>query len=162
MQPRGASNTCLNMYIYIYIYIHMCMYTHIYIMCIHTYIHTHINTHTRICMSVSTGGVERAFSICQAQPSVRFPQIDWSHFLLEFVISPKYSGTQIIADIPIHIDWHLKIQNTDFAYLKFPPPILSPLHSTRRYMYTSINTRIYIYVCVCMCMCINVYTRIYI
>jgi len=41
--------------------------------------------------------VERAYSICKAQQSVRFLQDDLGHFVLEFVISQKYSGTQIIA-----------------------------------------------------------------
>jgi len=31
-----------------------------------------------------------------------------------FVISPKYSGTQIIPEIPNQIDRNLKIQNTPF------------------------------------------------
>jgi len=43
----------------------------------------------------------------------------------------KYSGTRMIADVPTQIDWHLKIQNTDFVCIKFPPPLLSLLHSTR-------------------------------
>jgi len=34
-------------------------------------------------------------------------------------------------EIPTPIDWHLKIQNTHFGRIKFPPPILSPLHCTR-------------------------------
>jgi len=44
-----------------------------------------------------TGGVERAYNICWAQQSVRFPQVISGHFVLECVISPKYSGTRIIA-----------------------------------------------------------------
>ena len=35
--------------------------------------------------------------MCYAQQSVRFPQDNLGHFVLEFVISPKYSGTQMIA-----------------------------------------------------------------
>ena len=65
------------------------------------------------------------------QRNVRFPQINLGHFVLKFFISPKYSGPQIIADIPTQIDWHLKIQNTLFLWIKFLPPIFSPLHSTR-------------------------------
>ena len=45
----------------------------------------------------TTSRGERAYSICQAQQSVRFPQVNLGHFVLEFVISPKHSGTQIIA-----------------------------------------------------------------
>jgi len=41
--------------------------------------------------------VVRAHSICKAQQSVRFPQDDLGHFVLECAISLKYSGTQIIA-----------------------------------------------------------------
>ena len=63
----------------------------------------------------------------QAQQSVRFPQ---GHFVLECVISMENSGTQIIADIPNHTNLHLKRQNTTFLCIQFPPPILSPLHST--------------------------------
>jgi len=48
-----------------------------------------------------------------------------------FVISPKYSGTQIISEISTPIEWNLKIQNIPFWGDKFSPPILSPLHSTR-------------------------------
>jgi len=40
----------------------------------------------------------------------------------QFVISPKYSGTQIILEIPTQIDWNLKIQNTPFWGNMFPPP----------------------------------------
>jgi len=61
---------------------------------------------------------------------VRFPQDDLSHFVLESVTSPNYSGPQIIA-IDSQIYLHLKIQNTTFLCIKFPPPILSPRHSTR-------------------------------
>jgi len=46
---------------------------------------------------ISTSGVERAYSMCQAKQSVLFPQDNLCHFVLEFGISPKYSGTQIIA-----------------------------------------------------------------
>jgi len=52
---------------------------------------------------MSTGGVERTYNICEAQHSVRFPQVDVGHFVLELVISPKYAGTRIIADIPTQI-----------------------------------------------------------
>jgi hypothetical protein len=43
-----------------------------------------------------TGEVQRAYKICYAQQSVRFPQVDLGHFVKEFVISLKYFGTWII------------------------------------------------------------------
>jgi len=48
-------------------------------------------------------------------------------------------------EIFTQIDWHLKIQNTTFLCIKFPPPILSPLHSTRGYIYLPPWVR-YIYI----------------
>jgi len=36
----------------------------------------------------------------------------------------------VSPEIPTQIDWHLKIENAHFVCNKFPPPILSPLHST--------------------------------
>jgi len=62
---------------------------------------------------------------------VRFPQNNLGHFVLAFGTSPKYSGTQILARDSHLIDWHPKIQNTTYLCIEFPPPILSPLHSTR-------------------------------
>ena len=83
------------------------------------------------------------YDICWAQQSVlRFPQVDLGHLVSQSVISPKYSGPRIIADIPIEIDWPLKIQNTDFVCIKFPPPILSPLHSTRIYLHTYLHIEV--------------------
>ena len=46
---------------------------------------------------VPRSGVEWVYSIWYAQQSVRFPQDNLCHFVLECEISPKYSGTQIIA-----------------------------------------------------------------
>jgi len=70
-----------------------------------------------------------------AQQHMRFPQLDLCHFVWEFVISPKYSGIEIIADTPTQINWLLKIQNTACVYVKFPPLFSSPLHSTRSYIH---------------------------
>jgi len=45
------------------------------------------------------------YDICWAQQSVlRFPQVDLGHLVSQSVISTKYSGPRIIADIPIEID----------------------------------------------------------
>jgi len=60
---------------------------------------TTATTHSR-----TTGGVERAYNICLAQQSARFPQVDLGHFVLKYFISPKYSSTRITADISIQID----------------------------------------------------------
>jgi len=38
---------------------------------------------------------------------------------------------RLTPEIPSQIDWHLKIQSTTFLCIKFPPPILIPLQSTR-------------------------------
>jgi len=67
-----------------------------------------LNTHVRIedtqpCLKASTtrdfaaSGVVRAYSICLAQQSVRFPQCNLGPRSFNLGISPKYSGTQIIA-----------------------------------------------------------------
>ena len=71
------------MYMYIYIYVCTCIY--IYDIYIFIYVY------------VSASGVERAYSICYEQQSVRLPQDNSRHFVLESVSSPKYSGTQIIT-----------------------------------------------------------------
>jgi len=49
--------------------------------------------------------------------NVKFPQN-----ILELRLSPKIHSQSYL---------HLKIQNTTFLCIKFPPSILSPLHSTR-------------------------------
>ena len=49
-------------------------------------------------------------------------------FVFSFVLFLEYSQTQIMST---QINWNLKIQNTTFLCINFPPPISSPLHSTR-------------------------------
>jgi len=51
--------------------------------------------------------------------------------LSHFVISPCVLELRLWPETPTLINWNLKIQNTAFWCNKFPPPILSPLHSTR-------------------------------
>ena len=65
----------------------------------------------------------------------------WLRSLLKLCISSNYSWTRILADIPTQIDWHLKIQNTHFLCIKFPPLTLSPLHSTRGHTATHTTRR---------------------
>ena len=50
----------------------------------------------------------------------------WNLWFLQNILELRLS-----PEIPSLIDWHLKIQNTTFLCIRFLPPILSPLHSTR-------------------------------
>ena len=54
------------------------------------------------CFSLQTSGVERAYSICEAQHSVRLPQVNLGHCVLEFLqnileltLSPEIKSTDI-------------------------------------------------------------------
>ena len=66
-----------------------------------------------------------AFTRCN-NLDVRFPQDNLGNFVLEFVVSPKYSGPQIIARDSHSNRLTLKIQNTTFLCIKFPPPNFKP------------------------------------
>jgi len=72
-----------------------------------------------------------AFTRCNKH-DVRFPQDNLCHFVLEFIVSPKYSGPQIIARDSHSNRLTSKIQNTSTTFLciKFPPSNFkpSPLH----------------------------------
>jgi len=84
-------------------------------------IYTYTNSYT-YTTSKQHPGVQGPLQQCswagrfQATLLLRFLQVDLNHFVFESVISPKYSGTWIIADIPTQVDWHPKIQNADFAF----------------------------------------------
>jgi len=99
--------TCVYMYIRIHIYV--CIYMHICIDKIYMYVYLWIYIHAYICrrgklhlrvnllwklswspkdtgvwgvgLFQTTSGVERAYSICQVQQSVWFPQDNLSHFV---------------------------------------------------------------------------------
>ena len=56
--------------------------------------------------------------------------LSWNFLFLQNILKLRLS-----PEIPTQIDWHLKIQNTTFVCIKFPPPIVSPLYSTRGYVH---------------------------
>jgi len=59
----------------------------------------------------------------------------WDFEFLQNILELRLS-----PEIPNQIDWHLKIQNTTFLCIKFPPPILSPLDFTCGWGYQGCST----------------------
>jgi len=76
-------------------------------------------------------GVERDTSFARRSKACASRNISLGHFVygnLYFV--QNMLEVRLLPEILDQIDLHLKIMNTTFLCIMFPPPILSPLHST--------------------------------
>ena len=103
-----ACATCDKVKSMIYMYIYIYVYPHIYV-----YIYMWGLTACATC--------DKACVYRKIIHVTLFWNLKFLQNILELWLSPW---------IPTQIDLHLKIQNTTFLCIEFPPQILSPLHST--------------------------------